>query len=35
MKLGMVQGSTQIGFDLLGNLGSEFWPDVKKKILRR
>lgn len=32
---GLVRGSTQIGFDLLGNLGSEFWPDVKKKILRR
>jgi hypothetical protein len=35
IKLGLLQGSTQIGFDLLGNLGSEFWPDIKKKILRR
>ena len=35
VKLGLSQGSTQIGFDLLANLGSEFWPDVKKKILRR
>ena len=31
----MSQGSTQIGFDLLANLGSEFWPDIKGKILRR
>ena len=34
-KLGLEQGTTQIGFDLLANMGSEFWPDVKKKILRR
>lgn len=32
---GLAQGSTQIGFDLLNNLASEFWPDVKKTILRR
>jgi hypothetical protein len=35
VKLGLEQGTTQIGFDLLANMGSEFWPDVKKKILRR
>jgi hypothetical protein len=35
VKLGLAQGSAQIGFDLLGNLRSEFWPDIKKKILRR
>jgi hypothetical protein len=34
VKLGLEQGTTQIGFDLLANMGSEFWPDVKKKILR-
>jgi hypothetical protein len=34
-KLGFTQGTTQIGFDLLGNLGAEFWPDIKQKILRR
>lgn len=34
IKLSMAQGSTQIGFDLLANLGREFWPDIKKKILR-
>ena len=35
VKLGLVEGTTQIGFDLLANIGFEFWPDVKKKILRR
>jgi len=35
VKLGMVEGTTQIGFDLLANIGAEFWPDFKKKILRR
>jgi len=35
MKVGLEQGSTQIAFDLLSNLRSEFWPDVKNKILRR
>jgi hypothetical protein len=35
MKVGLEQGSTQIAFDLLANLRSEFWPDVKKKLLRR
>jgi hypothetical protein len=33
VKLGLVQGSAQIGFDLLANLRSEFWPDIKKKLL--
>ena len=35
VKLGLTEGSTQIGFDLLVNLSSEFWPDVRKKLLRR
>jgi hypothetical protein len=35
LKLGLAEGSAQVGFDLLVNLGSEFWPDVKKKLLRR
>jgi len=34
-RLGFIQGTATLGFDLLGNLASEFWPDVKKKILRR
>jgi hypothetical protein len=35
VKLGALEGSTQIGFDLVQNLSSEFWPDVKKKLLHR
>jgi hypothetical protein len=35
VKVGLEQGSTQIAFDLLANLRSEFWPDVKNRILRR
>ena len=33
--LGVLQGSLRIGFDFAANLGSEFWPDLKRKILRR
>ncbi len=35
IALGFSQGSTQLGFDLLSNLGSEFWPDIKRKLLHR
>jgi len=35
MRLGALQGSLHLGFDFISNLGSEFWPDVKRKILRR
>jgi hypothetical protein len=24
-----------VGFDLLGNLGREFWPDVRRKVFHR
>jgi len=34
-RLGFIQGSVTLGFDLAGNLASEFWPDVKKKVLRK
>ena len=34
-RLGLIQGSATLGFDLVGNLGAEFWPDIKKKVLRR
>ncbi len=34
-RLGALQGSLRMGFDFVGNLGSEFWPDLKRKILRR
>lgn len=35
VALGFSEGSTQLGFDLLSNLGSEFWPDIKRKLLHR
>lgn len=34
-RLGFIQGSVTLGFDLAGNLGAEFWPDIKSKVLRR
>jgi hypothetical protein len=34
-RLGFIQGSVTLGLDLAGNLGAEFWPDIKKKVLRR
>ena len=34
-RLGFIQGSVTLGFDLMGNLGKEFWPDVKRKVLHR
>jgi hypothetical protein len=34
-RLGFVQGSVGLGFGLAGNLGAEFWPDIKRKMLRR
>jgi hypothetical protein len=35
VRLDLIQGSVTLGFDLIGNLGSEFWPDIKRKVLRR
>ena len=32
---GMRQGSLRVGVDFAANLGAEFWPDLKRKILRR
>jgi hypothetical protein len=32
---GMQQGAATIGLDLLGNIASEFWPDIKWSIFRR
>jgi hypothetical protein len=34
-RLGFIQGSVTLGFDLAGNLASEFWPDIKRKVLHR
>ena len=33
VKLGFAEGSLQIGFDVVSNLASEFWPDLRRKIL--
>ncbi len=32
VRLGAIQGSVTLGSGLLGNLLSEFWPDIKKKL---
>jgi len=34
-RLGFIQGSVGLGFGLAGNLASEFWPDIERKVLRR
>jgi hypothetical protein len=31
-RLDMLQGSMTLGFDFVGNLGREFWPDIKRKV---
>lgn len=33
LRLGALEGSYLIGTDFLANLGSEFWPDIKHKVL--
>ncbi len=35
VALGFAEGSLQLGFDFLSNVGSEFGPDLKRKILHR
>jgi hypothetical protein len=35
VRLGFLQGSVRIGFDLVSNLASEFWLDVKTKVFHR
>ncbi len=35
VRLGFLQGSVRMGFDWVTNISSEFWPDIKKKLLRR
>lgn len=34
VRLGFLQGSLRVGFDLVTNLSTEFWPDLKKKLRR-
>jgi hypothetical protein len=35
VRLGIAQGSLRLGFDFAANMGSEFWPDVRRKVLHR
>jgi hypothetical protein len=35
VRLGMLQGSMTLGFDFAGNLGREFWPDIKRKVFSK
>lgn len=32
VRLGFLQGSLRVGFDLVTNLSTEFWPDIKRKL---
>jgi hypothetical protein len=34
LRLGFLQGTVRVGFDLVTNLSAEFWPDIKKKLRR-
>lgn len=35
VRLGLIEGSVTLGLGFCSNLGVEFWPDIKKKVLRR
>jgi len=35
VRLGFLQGSLRVGFDLVSNFSAEFWPDLKKKLRGR
>jgi len=35
VRLGFIQGSVTLGLDLAGNLGKEFWPDIKRKVFQK
>ncbi len=34
IRLGFLQGSLRVGFDLVTNISTEFWPDIKKRLHR-
>ena len=34
VRLGFIQGSLRVGFDLVTNVANEFWPDIKKALRR-
>jgi hypothetical protein len=35
VREGFTQGTIRLGFDLVSNLGAEFWPDIRRKVFRR
>ncbi|MDR3718713.1 MAG: hypothetical protein P4K98_07915 [Bryobacteraceae bacterium] len=35
VRWGVIQGSMTLGFAFAGNLGAEFGPDIKRRLLRR
>src|SRR5437868_6596433 len=35
VRLDLIQGGVTVGFDLVSNLGAEFLPDIKRKVLRK
>ena len=35
VRRGFADGSSRLAFDLVKNVASEFWPDIKRKISRR
>lgn len=35
MRWGLIDGSVTLGFGFASNLGAEFWPDIKRKLLHR
>ena len=34
VRMSLLEGTLRLGFDFASNLGLEFWPDVKHKLLR-
>ena len=35
VRLGFLEGTVTLGFGFIGNVGSEFWPDIKRSLFRR
>jgi hypothetical protein len=35
VRSGFIYGSATLGFDAAANIAAEFWPDIKRKVLRK
>jgi len=35
VRLGVLQGSMTLGFGFIANLGAEYWPDIRRKVLHK